>query len=82
MQANVNTTQTPNLRPFTTRVFVAGQWIAESFTTAEQALDQRDALLDAGFTEVKVDGLPSYFGPTWDYDGDPADDDELIVLPK
>jgi hypothetical protein len=80
MQVNVNTPQTPNLRPYTVRVFVAGQWIAESFTTAEQALDQRDALLDAGFTEVKVDGLASYFGSAPEYGPDAQDDGELIVL--
>jgi hypothetical protein len=81
MQANA----TPNLRPYTTRVWVAGQWIAESFTTLEQALDQRDQLLDAGFCYVRVEGLPSYFGTAGHYqddDHDPADDDELIVLPK
>jgi hypothetical protein len=69
-----------NLRPYVRRVFVAGQWIAESFTTLEQALDQRDALLDAGFTEVKVDGLPSYFGPVREYGPDTADDGELIIF--
>jgi hypothetical protein len=70
----------PNLRPYTTRVWVAGQWLAESFTTLEQALDQRDALLDAGFTEVKVDGLPSYFGTMPEYGPGDDDDGELLVL--
>jgi hypothetical protein len=68
-----------NLRPFTTRVFVAGHWLAESFTTAEEALAARDQLLDAGHTQVKVDGLPQWFGPA-DDGGDPADDDELVII--
>jgi hypothetical protein len=69
-----------NLRPFTTRVFVAGQWLAETFTTAEEALAARDQLLDAGYTQVKVDGLPQWFGPADDAGDDPADDDELVSI--
>jgi hypothetical protein len=74
---------TPNHRPYTTRVWVGGHWLSESFATADAALEARDALLDAGFSYVRVLGLPSYFGTAGQYDDDdPADDDELIVLPK
>jgi hypothetical protein len=70
-----------NLLPYVCRVFVADQWRAQSFTTAEEALARRDQLLDAGFAEVKVDGLPQWFGPVADDDGDNlADDDELVVI--
>jgi hypothetical protein len=59
---------------------VAGQWRAESFATAEEALTRRDQLLDAGFAEVKVDGLPQWFGPADDRGDDLADDDELVII--
>jgi hypothetical protein len=70
-----------NLRPYTTTVWVGGHWLSESFTTADAALEARDALLDAGFTYVRVAGLPSFFGPVREYGPDADDDDELLVFP-
>ena len=63
--ADFTTFTTPNPhygsggRPFTVLAIGGAPHAEESYWTAAEALDARDRLLDAGYLQVRVLGLPS-----------------------